>query len=116
MRLARLLPLLTAALLAVASPVFSQSQAINGSIEGTVKDPSGAVLPGVSVTLRNIDTGAERVVVTNNDGVFRAPLLPLGVFKLSASLQGFKAYEQTGIEVRAGSSIVLNLTMDVGTM
>src|SRR5581483_1944684 len=56
-----------AALLAVvmAGPAFGQSQAANGAIEGTVTDASGGVLPGVTVTITNTDTGTERVVVTN---------------------------------------------------
>ena len=116
MSIARLLPLVAAALLVAVAPAAGQSQAINGSIEGTIKDPSGAVLPGVTVTLHHVDTGTDRVVVTNASGVFRAPLLPLGTFRVSASLEGFKGYEQTGIEVRAGSSIVLNLTMEVGAL
>lgn len=116
MHTARLLPLIAAALLLTAAPAAAQSQAINGSIEGTIKDASGAVLPGVTVTLRHVDTGTDRVVVTNENGFFRAPLLPLGTFKVSAGLEGFKAYEQTGIEVRAGSSIVLNLTLEVGSL
>jgi hypothetical protein len=116
MRLPRLLLFATVALFAAVAPLAAQSQAINGSIEGTVKDPSGAVLPGVSVTLHNLDTGAQRVVVTNAAGVFRAPLLPLGKFKVLAALEGFKSYEQTGIEVGAGSNIVLNLTLSVGGM
>ncbi|HEY0873630.1 MAG TPA: TonB-dependent receptor [Vicinamibacterales bacterium] len=116
MRTARLLPLLAAALLFAASPAAGQSQAINGSIEGTIKDPSGAVLPGVTVTISHIDTGTDRVVVTNESGFFRAPLLPLGTFKVSASLEGFKSREQSGVEVRAGASVVLNLILEVGSL
>jgi hypothetical protein len=116
MPIARLLPLVAAVLFAVVAPVAGQSQAINGSIEGTIKDTSGAVLPGVTVTLHHVDTGTDRVVVTNANGVFRAPLLPLGMFRVTTSLEGFKGYEQTGIEVRAGSSIVLNLTLQVGSL
>ena len=116
MRIARLLPHLAAALLLSVAPVAGQSQAINGSIEGTIKDASGAVLPGVTVTLHHVDTARDRVVVTNANGIFRAPLLPLGTFKVSAALEGFKGYEQTGIEVRAGSNIVLNLTLEVGSL
>ena len=116
MRVARVIPLIAAAFLLSTVPLFGQSQAINGSIEGTITDPSGGVLPGVTVTLLHLDTGNDRVVVTNSSGVFRAPLLPLGVFKVTASLDGFKAYEQTGVEVRAGSSIVLNVTMQVGAL
>ena len=51
--------------LALVSPAFAQSTAINGTLEGTVKDDQGAVLPGVTVTVSNIDTGDQRVVVTN---------------------------------------------------
>ena len=57
--------------LSVAAPAFAQSQAINGTIEGTVTDTSGGVLPGVTVTVVNTDTGAERSVVTNEKGVPR---------------------------------------------
>jgi hypothetical protein len=116
MRIARLLPLLASAFLLSALPAAGQSQAINGSIEGTIKDSSGAVLPGVTVTIHHVETGTDRVVTTNANGVFRAPLLPLGTFKVSTSLEGFKGYEQTGIVVRAGSSIVLNLTLEVGSL
>lgn len=116
MRVIRLLPLVAVVLLAASTPILAQSQAINGAIEGTVKDPSGAVLPGVTVTIHHVDTGTDRVVVTNSSGVFRAPLLPLGTFKVSSALEGFKSYEQTGVEVRAGSNVVLNLVMEVGAL
>src|SRR6267142_2292766 len=65
-------------LLGTALPVFAQSQAINGSIEGTIKDSSGAALPGVTITITNTDTGAQRVVVSGGESTYRAPLLPLG--------------------------------------
>ena len=64
--------------MATALPAAAQSTAINGSIEGVVTDDSGAVLPGVTVTVVNLDTGDTRVVVTNESGLYRAPLLPLG--------------------------------------
>ena len=60
--------------MSVAHPA-AQSQAINGTIEGTITDQSGAALPGVSVTVTNVDTGDSRVVVSNEAGVYRAPLL-----------------------------------------
>jgi hypothetical protein len=68
--------LLLAVLLGV-SPALAQSQAANGSIEGTVSDSSGGVLPGVTVTVTNTDNGLERTVVTNEDGLYRAQLLPI---------------------------------------
>src|SRR5881296_931170 len=89
-------------LLGAATAASAQSQAINGSIEGTVTDTSGAALPGVTVTVTNTDTGAARAVVSNDHGVYRAPLLPLGKYDVVAELQGFKKFEQTGITLSAG--------------
>ena len=80
-----LLALLLVVMCAWARPARAQSQAVNGSIEGTVKDIQGAVLPGVTVTLVNIDTGTQRVVETNTSGLYRAALLPLGKYKLISS-------------------------------
>ncbi len=95
---------------------FAQSQAVNGTIEGTVKDAQGGVLPGVTVTVLNIDTGTQRVVVTNTSGLFRAALLPLGKYKLNFELNGFAKLEQTGVDLGAGQDIVLNETLKVGAL
>jgi predicted S18 family serine protease len=70
--------------LSLAAPALAQSQGANGAIEGTVSDSSGGVLPGVTVTITNIDTGTERAVVTNEKGLYRAPLLPLGKYRVVA--------------------------------
>ena len=56
----------------------AQSQALNGQIEGVVTDATGAAVPNASITVRNIETGNERQVVSDESGVYRAPLLPLG--------------------------------------
>ena len=100
----------------LAAPALAQSQAANAGIEGTVKDASGGVLPGVTVTITNTDTGTERVVVTNDVGLFRAPLLPLGTYRVVAELQGFKKYEQTGIKLSVGETSVVNVTLGVGAV
>ena len=110
----RVLALIVALLALAVGTARAQSQAANGTIEGTIKDSSGAMLPGVTVTVHNTDTGAERVVVTDTNGLFRAPLLPLGAYKVSAELSGFKKYEKTGIPLTAGSSAVINIDMEVG--
>jgi len=93
---------------------FAQSQAANGSIEGTIVDASGAVLPGVSVTITNVGTGISQTVITNERGLFRAPLLPLGTYKVAAELQGFKRIEKTGITLSVGETAVVNAAMSVG--
>src|SRR5687767_14713264 len=103
-------------MLSVAPAVFAQGQAINGTIEGSVTDDSGAVLPGVTVTVTNTDTGDVRVVVTNENGIYRAPLLPLGAYRVSAELQGFRRYEQTGITLSAGQVAVIDVRLGVGAL
>jgi len=102
--------------LAAALPAAAQSTAINGSIEGVISDESGAVLPGVTVTVTNLDTGDTRVVVTNESGLYRAPLLPLGKYKVEAELQGFKKLEQTGINISAGQTAVISIKLGVGAL
>lgn len=103
-------------LVLVAVPVFGQSQAINGTIEGTIVDASGGLLPGVTVTVTNTDDGTTRTAVTNERGLYRAPLLSLGSYKVRAELDGFKAIEQSGIALSAGQTAVVNLTLEVGAM
>jgi hypothetical protein len=100
--------------LAVPSTAVAQSQAANGNIEGIVRDTSGAVIPGVTVTVTNINTGASRVVTTNNNGLYRALALPLGTYSLSAELQGFRKFEQSGLTLAAGQSLVLDINLSVG--
>jgi hypothetical protein len=102
--------------LAVGSSALAQSTAINGTIEGTVKDGQGALLPGVTVTVTNVDTGEQRVVVTNENGLYRAPLLSLGTYRVAAELQGFKKFEQAGVSLRAGQTAVIDVALEVGTV
>ena len=76
----------------------------------------GKRLPGVTVTVANLDTGDTRVVVTNESGLYRAPLLPLGTYRVNAELQGFKRFEQTGITISAGRTAVINVKLNVGAV
>src|SRR5258708_15316996 len=105
---------LVAALGLAAGSAVAQSQAVNGTIEGTIKDASGGLLPGVTVTVHNTDTGAQRVVVTDANGLYRAPLLPLGTYRVTAELSGFKKQQQTGIPITAGASAVINIALEIG--
>lgn len=100
--------------LGLAGPATAQSQATNGTIEGTIRDHSGGVLPGVSVTLVNTDTGASRTVVSNESGLYRAPLLPLGTYRVEAELSGFKKFERSGVSLGAGQAAVIDIALGVG--
>ena len=102
--------------LAFSWPAVVAAQAINGTIEGTIIDDQGAVLPGVTVTVTNLDTGDSRSVVTNESGLYRAPLLPLGTYRIAVELQGFKKFEQAGVILRAGQTAVINVTLTVGAV
>src|SRR5215471_14813694 len=102
--------------LSLTAPAFAQSQGANGSVEGIVSDSSGGVLPGVTVTITNTGTGIERSIVTNEKGLYRAPLLPLGTYRVVAELQGFKKFEQTNITLSVGETAVINATLSVGAV
>jgi hypothetical protein len=102
--------------LLVSAPALAQSTAANGAIEGTVSDAQGGVLPGVTVTMFNVETGTERSTVTNEKGVYRAPLLPLGTYRVTIELQGFKKFEQTGVKLSVGETALINATLAVGAV
>ncbi len=104
--------LVTALTLAVPALARSQSQATTGEINGRVLDAQGAVLPGVTVTSRNTQTGLVRSVVTNEQGVFALPLLPPGTYEVTVELPGFATFKQT-VPVTVGSTITINPTLQV---
>ena len=89
------------------------AQSVTGSIQGSVIDQTGAVLPGVTVVVTNTATTAARTMVTDASGTFRAELLPVGEYDLSADLQGFAPRRQTGIAVTVGSTLTLRIEMRV---
>jgi Carboxypeptidase regulatory-like domain len=95
----------------MATPAMAQTT--NGVIAGIVSDAQGGVLPGVTVTARNVDTGATRTIVTEGDGRFRLAGLVPGNYELKAELQGFGAVTIPAVNVVVGSETTRNLTMQV---
>src|SRR3989449_1374354 len=91
--------------------VWAQSTA---QVSGTVKDQSGAVLPGVEVTATQTATGLARNVVTNETGSYILPNLPIGPYRLEAALPGFRTFVQTGIVLQVGANPVVNVSLQVG--
>src|SRR5205809_1667912 len=83
-------------------------------ISGTVRDQTGAVLPGVEVTATQTETGVPRTSVTNETGSYVMANLPLGPYRLEAALPGFRSFVQTGIVLQVNSSPVINVTLQVG--
>ena len=93
------------------STVSAQSTA---QVSGTVRDQSGAVLPGVEVTMTQTATGLARSVVTNETGSYVLPNLPIGPYRLEASLPGFRMFVQTGIILQVNANPEINIAMAVG--
>jgi hypothetical protein len=88
--------------------------AFGGSVSGTVKDPSNAVVPGATVRAANTDTGVEQHVVTNSGGFYSFPELPIGRYDLAIEKGGFRAYRRTGISLNANSAIVVDVVLEIG--
>lgn len=96
-------------------PVLLEAQGLTGQISGTLTDASGGVLPGVTVTIRNVGTGLTRETVTGSDGRFVFPDLLAGTFDLTVTMQGFKTYEQKGIELASTERVALRtIALDIG--
>src|SRR3989475_13271837 len=83
-------------------------------ISGTVKDQTGAVLPGVEVTGTQTETGITRSAVTNETGSYVLPNLAIGPYRLEAGLPGFRTYVQTGIVLQVNANPVLKIALEVG--
>jgi len=95
---------------------FGQASAVNGAIEGVVQDSSGGAIPGVAVAVINTGTGLTRVVTTNALGFYRAPLLPLGTYRVAAEIPGFTQFSREGIILTAGMTARIDVTLGVGAM
>jgi hypothetical protein len=83
-------------------------------ISGKVLDPSGASVPGASVTVKSVETGATRAVATDESGSFRVVALPVGPQEVRVEKTGFKTAVRTGIDLAVGQDAVVNLTLEVG--
>ncbi len=92
----------------------SHAQAI-GSIRGTVTDASGAVITGASVTATNSSTGLTRTEVTNQDGIFVFPDLPIGTYAFDISKSGFETQHREGTVLLTGQSLNLQISLAVGS-
>lgn len=101
-------------LLAAVSLTSAQSLA-GGAIEGTVTDASGAVVPGVKVTVLNSATGATQETTSNADGLFQFPVLAAGNYKLTASKSGFATVQQNNVSLNVGGKLNLPISMPVAS-
>ena len=103
-------------LMLLASTIASAQAVSTAQINGTVKDSGGLALPGVTVTVTQTDTGLVRSDTTNETGAYIITNLPVGPYRLEASLQGFRTYAQTGIVLEVNANPTLNVTLQVGAL
>jgi hypothetical protein len=104
--------LAVALILLMVTPALAQSG--RGTISGRVKDASGSVVPGVVVSATHRATNAVTTATTNADGLYSLRNLPIGIYAVNFTLQGFKPYTQEGIELDLGETVTLDYTLTVG--
>jgi len=100
--------------LGVVSAASALAQTNTGRITGTVTDPTGAVIPGVEITVRNPATGLSRNTVSNESGNYQVPLLPPAVYEVQAALAGFATEVRAGITVQVDAIVRVDYALKVG--
>lgn len=94
------------------SGIWAQSD--NTSVNGTVKDPTGAAVPNAKVVLKNDNTGAVRETISSAAGTYVIPSIPSGTYTLTVEVQGFKKFESKSNKVDANLPATIDVTMQVG--
>src|SRR5256884_3302224 len=94
--------------------VFGQN--FSAAISGFVRDSTGAVIPGTTVTAKHTETGLTRTVQTSEEGSYTMPSLPVGSYEVTAEKPGFRQQVRRGITLVVAQEAVVNLTLDVGDL
>jgi hypothetical protein len=95
----------------------ASAQAVSGAqVSGVVRDESGAVLPGATVTMTKTDTEFVRTAITSTDGAYVLPNLPVGPYQLKVTLDGFSTYVRDGIVLQVSSNPAIDAVLKVGTL
>jgi hypothetical protein len=110
----RIFLLLTLGFFCFAAPVAMAQTGTVGTLTGVVKDPNGANLPGVSVVVKNLATDATRTAISNGDGHWTLPGLPVGTYEVSYEITGFKRLVRDRVEVEASVPRTLEDKLEIG--
>ena len=92
------------------------SQLDRGQIVGSISDPSGATVPGARISATQKATGIVFSALTTTTGAYTLAALPVGIYDLEVEASGFKRMQQAGLEVNAGSSIRVDIALDLGSI
>jgi len=107
---------LSAAIVLLLSCASAFAQQTTGNVTGRVLDPQGAAVPGVSITAKSAATGFTRTEVSDPEGLYRLPSLPVGIYDITAELQGFTTVVNKGIEVNVAQTVTLDFQMKVAAL
>src|SRR5712691_3094276 len=110
----RKMGLLGAFVAVLGMPSIARPQSATGQITGTVKDATGAVVPGATVTVSSELTGSKREAISGKEGSFVIPLLPVSTYSVTASLQGFRPAKRTGVRLNVDQVVRVDLDLQTG--
>ncbi|HXN96559.1 MAG TPA: carboxypeptidase-like regulatory domain-containing protein, partial [Candidatus Acidoferrales bacterium] len=105
--------LVLAILVVLSFAVAANAQTFRGAINGTVTDPSGALVPNAAVKATENSTGIEHSTVTTSDGAFSFQDIPLGFYKVTVTASGFPVYSVDKVEVTAGTIYTLQVKLSL---
>jgi len=92
------------------------SQLPTATILGEIKDSTGAVIPGASITAKNVETGLTRTGMSAEDGLYRFSALPVGSYEVKVELPGFRSEVRSGLTLTVSQEAVINFTMQAGAV
>src|SRR5262245_6590357 len=92
------------------------AQDFRGAVEGRITDDQGAAVPGVTVTVTNVETNIPSTGTSNADGNYSVPFLTPGIYKVTVELTGFKKVERDKVQVRVGDRLALDFKLEVGAI
>src|SRR6266702_2734025 len=110
----RLVQILGLSMLVLVGASNLQAQSDRGTVTGEVIDPSGATIPGVSITATNVGTALGITVISSSSGNYTIPLLRPGIYDITAEKAGFKRYVRSGVVVEVGQILAIGIQMQIG--
>src|SRR5687768_8496276 len=95
----------------LATAGVANSQTTTATVQGVVRDASQGILPGATVSVRNVDTGFARTTVTDDRGAYSVTFIPPGRYEIVVDLQGFRSEKREGIRAEIGQAVTVDFSL-----